>query len=611
MINLASVHHEAKSKYAYPYDEETLHIRIRTKRDDVERIKFIFGDPFNWGKSEEDPDKWEWLTQNNMTYEMVKDYSTNLHDYYFISIRPKWRRCKYGFILEKDNDKIMFGSHTIEDLQESPKKEYDIFNYFNYPFINEIDIFKAPDWVNDTIWYQIFPERFANGDNSNDLPVVLPWGSVKENVKNDMFFGGDLQGIIDHLDYINTLGITGIYFTPIFESNSTHKYDTIDYYNIDKQFGDNGVFKKLVDEAHKRGIKIMLDAVFNHCGFHHPFWLDVVEHNEHSKYKDYFHIKKFPVFDEDLKKFRFKQDENELNFDTFAFTPNMPKWNTEHPDVKKYLLDVATYWIKEYNIDGWRLDVSNEVDHEFWRDFHKECVKVKKDIYIVGENWDEANPWLDGKQFHAVMNYMFLFPIWNYFGKNISKANEFKNDIHKLIVTYPKNVLEVMFNLVDSHDTERILSICNENKEKVKLVYLFLLTFTGTPSIYYGGEIGLTGKHDPDNRRCMIWEDAEQDLDLFNHLKKLIQIRKQSKALKKGEFCFLDTIDESNHIIYQKQIEKETIMIIINNQEKNQNVSIPKILIGHKAIDIYNDTEFFLEEIIHLPSYGFSLLQLV
>src|SRR5699024_5658775 len=203
-------------------------------------------------------------------------------------------------------------------------------------------------------------------------------------------------GIIKHLDYLVDLGINGIYFTPIFKAHSNHKYDTIDYMEIDPQFGDKSTFKELVKACHEKGIRIMLDAVFNHSGYYFSQFQDVLEKGENSKYKNWFHIKDFPI-----------QTDPVPNFDSFAFTSHMPKLNTEHPDVKQYLLDVATYWIKEFDIDGWRLDVANEVDHQFWREFRTAVKSVKQDVYILGEIWHDSMPWLQGDQFDAVMNYPF------------------------------------------------------------------------------------------------------------------------------------------------------------------------------------------------------------
>lgn len=189
------------------------------------------------------------------------------------------------------------------------------------------------------------------------------------------FFGGDLQGVIDHLDHLVELGINGIYFCPIFEAYSNHKYDTINYLNIDPAFGDKETFKKLVDECHRRGIKVMLDAVFNHIGDTSPQWQDVIKNGKDSPYADWFHIHEFPVSYQESADF---EQASNITYDVFAFAPHMPKLNTANPEVKAYLLEIAKYWIEEFDIDAWRLDVANEVDHQFWKEFRKVCDETKK-----------------------------------------------------------------------------------------------------------------------------------------------------------------------------------------------------------------------------------------
>ncbi|MDF2699179.1 MAG: alpha-glycosidase [Haloplasmataceae bacterium] len=613
-FNLAAVYHEAKSKYAYAYDSKTVHIKIRTAKDDVEKIRFIFGDPFNWGKKQnkdvfdKDTNEYVWLYEGSESMYMLKEYTTDLYDYWFISVKPKYRRMKYIFVLEKQEDKLAFGCRTIVDIVHDHKKAYDLFNYFNFPFINEIDIFKGPEWVKDTIWYQIFPERFCNGNKENDPQNTLPWNSI-DKVTNDMFFGGDLQGVIEKLDYIKDLGANGIYFTPLFRSPSIHKYDTTDYFEIDPQFGDLKTIKILITEAHKRGIKVMLDAVFNHSGFYHPFFKDVLKNGEASQYKDYFHIKKYPVYEGTTPiGFKFIDGQNELNFDTFAFTPAMPKWNTENPEVIEYLLHVGEYWIKECDIDAWRLDVSNEVDHAFWKKFRKTCDQAKADFFIVGENWDDSTPWLQPDQMSSVMNYQFTFPVLDYIGRDAIKASKFKQLVSKVLSVYPKNVSPYLFNLLDSHDTTRILTVCDNNKLKAKLAYVFLLSYGGTPSIYYGGEVALAGGHDPDNRRCMIWDEETQDLDMFKFMKKLIELRKNHPAFKSIDLSWIDTNDETNHIVYKKQAENETIYIVLNNQNQKLNLLIDELK-NELVVNLYTNEVIDLTKTIEIDAYDFIILK--
>lgn len=600
MMNIAGIYHEAKSKYAYAYDEETVHLRLRTAKGDVDRVRVIYGDPFHWASNEQK--EAYWVSESDATTTMTKEYSTEIYDYYFIAVQPRYKRMKYSFILEKGEERLHYGCRLTKPFEEN--KKLDLFNFFNFPFINKIDIFQTPEWAKQTIWYQIFPERFCNGDFSNDPKNTLPWGSV-EKVRNDQFFGGDLEGVIQKLDYIKNLGATGIYFTPIFKSPSTHKYDTEDYFAIDPQFGDLDAIKRLVHEAHKRGIRVMLDAVFNHCGWNHPFFQDVIKNGEESPYKDFFHIKTFPAFEGDPRQFHFKQEDSELNFHSFAFTPFMPKWNTENPQVKEYLLKAATYWIETCDIDAWRLDVSNEVDHQFWKDFRRVCDETKANFFIVGENWDDANPWLTTDQMHSVMNYQFLHPMWRYFGDRTYTKHTFMASINEILTLYPKHIAQTLFNLLDSHDTTRFLTIAKGNKERLKLAWVFLLTYTGSPSIYYGDEIGLEGEHDPDNRRCMIWEEAKQDLDLFDHLKRLIALRKIHPSFRNVDIQWVEDQAEGL-LIYEKKTGDEHLIVLINNSNSSITTTHPS-LINQRFHDLYCDSEVVTKDQLLIEANGFRL----
>ena len=379
-----------------------------------------------------------------------------------------------------------------------------------------------PAWVKETCWYQIFPERFANG-NPNISPVgSLPWNANTAPANED-FFGGDLYGVLDKLDYLAELGITGLYFCPIFEAPSNHKYDTIDYFQIDHHFGDKAVFRKLVQEAHRRGMKVMLDAVFNHIGNHSPQWQDVIKNGEQSVYRDWFHIHHFPVNTET----KWTPDIHlRLNYDTFAFRPKMPKLNTANPQVKQYLLDIAAYWIKEFDIDAWRLDVANEIDHQFWKEFHKTVTAIKPDIYILGEIWHSARPWLNGDEFHGVMNYPLANSIKDYFLSKTISAQTLLHRLNSQAMFYRQQTNEVMFNMLDSHDTERILTVAKGNKNAVKSALAFMYLYCGTPCIYYGTEVGMAGSSDPDCRRVMPWDKQLQDQNMRKFMKELIAFRK-------------------------------------------------------------------------------------
>ncbi|CAG9609216.1 alpha-glycosidase [Pseudoneobacillus rhizosphaerae] len=580
-----AIYHRPKDNYAYACTNGDLHIRLRSKRDDLQSVSLIFGDPYHWEEG-------KWINEEQ---KLIKTGSDQLFDYWFTSVTPPFRRLKYGFSLSDEVETIYYTEKGF--MSERPSDTRDCFAF---PFINSIDIFNAPSWVKDTVWYQIFPERFGNGNQANDPEGTLEWGSAEPNPTN--FFGGDIEGVINHIDYLKELGITGIYFTPIFKAHSNHKYDTIDYLEVDPQFGDNETFKRLVKVCHENGIKIMLDAVFNHSGFYFPQFQDVLENGDQSRFKDWFHTREFPLKTEPMP-----------NYDTFAFTPFMPKLNTENHEVKEYLLEVGRYWVREFDIDGWRLDVANEVDHAFWREFRQEVKKIKPDLYILGEIWHDSMPWLRGDQFDAVMNYPFTTNILNLFAKKSISNKEFIENMVTVLHMYPKNVNEVAFNLVGSHDTPRILTECDEDFRKVKLIYAIMLTFIGTPCIYYGDEIGISGDQDPGCRKCMEWDESKQNRDLFDHIKKLIQLRYDHPLLaNEGELTFIPSDYHETCIAYTKSNGTNSFFVIVNTEDKEVNYPLPFNLKGKKIRNVWTNEEFAAESnelTVNLSGFGFSILE--
>lgn len=581
-----AIYHRPKNNFAYAYDTKTLHIRLRTKKNDVEKVTLIHGDPYKWGEG-----AWQYEAAP-----MKKMAATEMFDYWFIAIEPDFRRLRYGFELKSGDESLVY---TEKGFFREPVTD-DIAPYFCFPYLNPEDVFSAPSWVRDTVWYQIFPERFGNGDLSNDPEGALPWGSEDPTPTN--FFGGDFEGVIQHIDYLVQLGVTGIYFTPIFKATTNHKYDTVDYMEIDPQFGDKKTFKRLVHVCHENGIKVMLDAVFNHSGFHFPQFQDVLKNGENSPYKDWFYVWDYPV-----------QTEPMPNYDTFAFTPMMPKLNTAHPEAREYLLEVGRYWVREFDIDGWRLDVANEVGHDFWREFRKEVKAIKPDVYILGEIWHDSMPWLQGDQFDAVMNYPYSHAAIQFFAKEEITAQEFIYKTTEALIMYPENATEAAFNLLGSHDTPRILTVCKDNKEKTKQLFTILLSSPGTPCIYYGDEISMTGEQDPGCRKCMIWDKEQQDREMFDYIARIVRLRKESPAFgNRGTFQFVTANNETNHVMYTKTFEDQTLLFAFNNSDQEITAIIPLDLKGKKVTNVLTGEEFAYEaksvDAVLAP-HGFIILE--
>lgn len=573
-MNLQAIYHISKSNYCYVYKEETVHIRLRAAKADIAEVILIYGDKYNWHDNKEEV--------------MRKLCSDSLFDYFMAEIKPANNRLAYFFkIISRDEKKLYYTEKGF--CKKTDEKEI-YFSFFQLPYMHKAEIHQTPEWVRDTVFYQIFPERFYNGDVGNDPVGVRKWGEKPTNAK---FFGGDLKGIINKLDYLQGLGITAIYLTPIFDSPTSHKYDTSDYFKVDKCFGDTKTLKELVEKCHEKGIKVVLDAVFNHSGFLFAPFQDVIKKGAKSKYVDWFHIQALPI------------KTNPANYEAFAFVPNMPKLNTNNPEVKKYLLDVASYWIKEADIDGWRLDVADEVDHEFWREFRRTVKGLKSDAYIVGEIWGDALPWLKGDQFDAVMNYTFMKHCLDYFADNILNDQQFMALINEMRLKSTTQVNEVMLNLLDSHDTPRFLTRCKNDIKKLLLAATFQLTYDGTPCIYYGTEIGLDGEGDPDNRKTMIWDAEEWNNQIFNHYKNLIRIRSENSALRRGRFEWLEKQGEI--IGYKRELREEKIIVLINNHRTAKKI----ILQGNDLyLDIISEQKINAAE-IELAAYEARILKAV
>lgn len=545
---LEAIEHRPKNNYAYAYNRDTVHIRVRTKKDDVERVVLWYGD------------KYDWDTLSTETA-MEKFATDSLFDYWQVQVKPPYKRLRYAFHFFSGADDIWLTESGFQ--HERPA---NCHSFFDFPFLNAVDVFEPPAWVKEAVFYQIFPERFSNGDPSNDPIDVQPWGGTP---KWNNFFGGDLKGVMDRLDYLEELGVNAIYFTPVFEAPSNHKYDTKDYFKVDPHFGDNQTLKELVRQCHQRGIRVMLDAVFNHAGFHFAPFQDVLKNGEASRYKDWFHIHSFPV-----------QTQPRPNYHTFAFVPEMPKLNTENPEVKEYLLDVARYWIEEVGIDGWRLDVANEVDHQFWREFRRTVKEANPEAYILGEIWHDAMPWLQGDQFDAVMNYPFANAVLQFFAKGEGDSKQFAHQLMKVIAMYPQHVHESMFNLLDSHDTPRLLHTCREDKDRMKLAVLFQLSYPGVPCIYYGDEVGMTGDTDPDCRRTMIWDESKQDRDLFAFYRKLIALRKTHRAWRDGGFRFIHLDCHPKMVAYERMDDENRFLFFLNTADSSIPLTLSDIPSG-------------------------------
>jgi glycosidase len=420
----------------------------------------------------------------------------------------------------------------------------------------------VPYWVQDSIFYQIFPDRFANGDKSNDPPNVQKWGG-KPTIWD--FQGGDLRGIIRRFDYLLELGINALYLNPIFQATSSHRYNTSDYYKIDPKLGTMEDFVALLEVAHRNSVRIILDGVFNHCGRGFFAFNDVLENGEHSSYKNWFHIHRFPL--------DAYGPGDAINYSGWWSHKSLPKFNTDNPEVRKFLLGVAKYWI-EKGADGWRLDVPNEInDDSFWAEFREVVKNANREAYIFGEIWDADPRWADNTHFDGLMNYPVRDALISLLTRR-EDLSQFIQRMERLQKIYPRENFYAMYVPLGSHDTERILTALEGNLKKVKLAFLFQFAFPGAPAIYYGDEVGLEGGRDPECRAAFPWDPAGWKGDLQPWVRELIALRKSRASLRRGEFNKLQVNEEKNILVLARSLGEEKTLIVLNFGDEKQDTSI-------------------------------------
>ncbi len=404
------------------------------------------------------------------------------------------------------------------------------------------DTFTTPDWVKDAIFYQIFPDRFARSDRLPKPPHLESW-DAPPTVHG--FKGGDLLGIVERLDYLQDLGITAIYLNPIFQSTANHRYHTFDYWQVDPLLGGNEAFRELLDAAHARGIRIVLDGVFNHASRGFFQFNHILENGPASPYLDWFIVRGFPLHAYD--------ERHPPNYAAWWNLHALPKFNHDNPEVREFLWQVGEHWTRE-GIDGWRLDVPGEITTPgFWEEFRRRVKAVNPEAYLVGEIWHDADEWLRGDRFDGVMNYQLTRACLGFFvGERVDHAlvdgvgyapvpvmdaAAFASEVESLLKRYPQEAVLAQLNLLDSHDTARFLTIARGDVTALKLAALFLMVYPGAPCIYYGDEIGMEGGRDPDSRRAFPWDKPESwNTDVLAWFKQCIALRKSYPALRRGAY---------------------------------------------------------------------------
>ena len=546
-MNIHAVFHSSDSKYCYAIDEKTIEVILRTSAEDLfEDVSIVYGNKYDY-----------YIKQTRLS--MTPRFCDGTFRYYYAKLKLTDVRFVYVFELTEKGKSSWFCEDGIVDAYDF---SLAYFNSFQLPYINKSDIMPKVDWLTNAVFYEIFIDRFFSADAEKDTSYVnMAWDEIP-NPKS--FTGGDLTGIIEKIDYIKSLGVNALYLTPIFTSISNHKYDISDYYQVDKQFGTNETFKKLVEVCHQNGIRVVLDAVFNHCSENLMQFQDVLQKGKASAYYDWF------LIDGE------QPDREAGNYEYFGVCKYMPKLNTSCQAAADFLIGIAKHWIEEYDIDGWRLDVSDEVSHSFWRRFRQEVKAIKPDAAIIGENWHDAHVYLQGDQYDSIMNYAITKAMMDYFQK---ESLDGMGLAHRMSALYLRNtsiVNHMMMNLLDSHDTHRFFTLVDKNVDKLICALALLFVHPGSVCVYYGTEVPMEGGYDPDCRRPMDWS-VEKNPSAVGKLIAALAELKHNEAVKHGDVRY----DWSGNAFVMERSYEDTVIRFTMIREDQYEVNPGKVLLSH------------------------------
>ena len=545
-MEYAAIRHFADRRYCYALEKGRFLIRLETKKGDAARVVLHTQDKYLPLK----------FMDSRREYPMKLTHSDRYRDYYEAAVTIDVVCLRYFFEIEDQAGTVAYyGNHNFYDRCIA-----DVSRMYDCPQnLREEELFELPQWAKNKVVYQIFPSRFAT---DQDIPAEI-WYQAPIDHRADL--KGSLRGIINRLEYLKGLGVDVIYMTPVFRSKSSHKYNTDDYYAIDPSFGTKEDLKELVEKAHGLGMYVILDGVFNHTSLDFFAFRDIREKEDKSAYLDWYYVQSFPLEMAWGKRPSYK---------TFSYFGGMPKLNLRNKETADYFIDVATYWIRECDIDGWRLDVADEISHEFWRRFRREIKAVKKDALIVGEIWHYAGSFLEGGQWDSVMNYPFYNAVLELAAEGSLSASMFLERLDFLRGNLHQALDGYLWNLIDSHDTPRFLHSAGNRVEKQKLAAALQLLLPGMPMIYYGDEAAIEGGGDPDCRRGMLWDEERRNGEMFAYYQTLLRIRHGYPALTEGELLRQYAEDDSGLIRMERRLGDVHMTVLFHT--KRGSVELPE-----------------------------------
>jgi len=549
--------------------------------------------------------------------ELRKYAETDRFVFWGVQVEFRANVAKFSFAATtEDNLNLYLGTSGIANfISPSEKWIYDSSIYQRH---------SIPDWVYGSVMYQVFPERFANGRSEINPENTVEWGSVPTRLD---FQGGDLYGVIDKLDHIESLGVNILYLNPIFLSGSTHKYDSWDHFKVDPTLGGDDGLRDLISNCHDRNIKVILDCSLNHVHPRHFAFQDIVKNGENSEYKNWFTIFDYPVrlihrphlyantykvgwdgneeeykrylektFDETKVPVEVRDDDGpivEPSYKAWWGVPDMPKVNFESKEARQWALDVTKHWIENFDIDGWRMDVAKELDFSFWKEFRDIAHKANKDTLLISEIFGDTSQWLQGDRFDGTMNYSFREAMTDYFATKRINNKEFADSLANLYSMYSFEALSSCQNLLSSHDVKRFLNRCGNEEDGILGAIFLQATFPGIAGIYYGDEIGLGGADDPFNREPFPWHSEESwNSTILDYTKKLMNIKKSSSIFKYGRFELLD--DNEQFVAFRRILKDESMLCIVNRSKSKDDFNI--ISNAHSVNVIHGDCAANLDQ---------------
>ncbi len=527
-IQFAAIHHLPWLEYRHALPDGRVCIRLQTAKGDFDRVSVkavsTYSYPDYFGRADK--------------YEMTVAFRDQFHDVYECVFTPRDRRFKYLFVLESDESTFKLdgaGLHHGKNAHE------DISEAFAFAYAYPAE--PMPDWARGCVGYQIFPDRFRREDVPGE--TVEPWSSHR--VQNEYRYGGNLRGMIKAVPYLADLGVKVVYTTPLFVSDTSHRYNTFDYYRIDPLLGTEEDLRNLCDALHQHGMKLVLDGVFNHCGLGFAPFKDAIEKGEQSEYYDWFFF-----------------DKNEPHgYHTFSDAKYMPKLNMRNEACADYFVEVGRHWLEKYHIDGWRLDVSPEVWPDFWRKYKNMMRKVNPDSLMIAECWDDCHEWVTvGDMFDSTMHYVLSRAIWARFADHSVSNREFDWAINRCAMMYPKRNQDVLWTFLGSHDTKRMRTRAHGDLRMLHAASFFQFTFPGVPIIYYGDELGMEGGDDPYCRYPMRWDHVKGN-PTHKHYQKLAQLRANVEALRTGSFATW-RVEESGLYAYLRKTDSQQVLCVLN-----------------------------------------------